>query len=117
MQLVDSNTTGRAGVVNEAMSGAARQTVPTVPTESHTAQRAQGAPASHYTQPSRHEGGHPVWRIACGDMINRERSIAVFVDDGEVVVVGPPGESARLAGAQINELKTALGEAAKLAGR
>lgn len=114
MQLVDSSTTDRPGVVNEAISGAALQAVPA---ESHSAQRAPGTPAPHPTQPDRHEGGHPVWRIACGDMINRDRSITVFVDDGEVVVVGPPGESARLAGAQINELKTALGEAAELAGR
>ena len=100
--------------MNEAMSGATLQAVSAAP---NTVAGVPGTPVSHSTQPGRHEDGHPVWRIACGDMINRDRAITVFVDDDEVVVVGPPGESARLAGAQINELKAALGEAAKLAGR
>lgn len=86
VQLVDSSTENRAGIVNT-------------------------------THPDRHESGYPVWRVACGDMINRERSVAVYVDGGEVVVVGPPGEAARLTGSQLDELKTALGEAAKQAER
>lgn len=100
--------------MNEAMSGATLQAVSGAP---DAVAGVQGTPATDSTRPGRHEDGYPVWRIACGDMINRDRAITVFVDDDEIVVVGPPGESARLAGAQINELETALGEAAKLAGR
>lgn len=106
MQLVDSSTENRTGVVNEVMGGATLGAVSATPGTS--------APEPNA---GRHESGYPVWRVACGDMINRDRSIAVYVDGGEVVVVGPPGESARLSRSQIDELKTALNEAAKLAER
>lgn len=105
MQLVDSNTENRS--VMGAMGGALSTAGAAAPTSQPAPEPGVG----------RHEGGYPVWRVACGDMINRERSIAVYVDGGEVVVVGPPGESARLSGSQLNELKTALNEAAKLAER
>lgn len=63
------------------------------------------------------ENGQTVWRIRCGDMINRDRCVTVFVDNGEVVVVGPPGETARLTDGQVGQLRAALNEAAKLAER
>lgn len=65
----------------------------------------------------RTESKRPVWRIQCGDLISRERCVTVFVDDNEVVLVGPPGETARLTGGQLGQLRTALNEAAKLAER
>ncbi|MPY81938.1 MAG: hypothetical protein GEV00_01220 [Actinophytocola sp.] len=63
------------------------------------------------------ENGQTVWRISCGDMINRDRCVTVFADNGEVVVVGPPGETARLTNGQVGQLRAALNEAAKLAER
>ncbi len=65
----------------------------------------------------RHEGGHTVWRVQCGDLISRHRCVTVFVEDGEVVLVGPPGETARLSRSQLTQLKAALDEAAELAER
>ncbi|MFC4005168.1 hypothetical protein ACFS2C_26820 [Prauserella oleivorans] len=65
----------------------------------------------------RYEGGQVVWRVQCGDLISRERCVTVFVDNGEVVLVGPPGETARLTATQLGQLRAALGEAAKLAER
>lgn len=77
--------------------------------------------ASSATGPStgarRHEGGQVVWRVQCGDLISRERCVTVFVDDGEVVLVGPPGETARLTAGQLGQLSAALNEAAKMAER
>lgn len=77
--------------------------------------RSPGSPRR--TLPADHEGGHLVWRVQCGDMISRERCVTVFVDDDEVVLVGPPGETARLTAGQLGQLRTALNEAAKLAER
>ncbi|PXY34854.1 hypothetical protein DI005_17010 [Prauserella sp. PE36] len=65
----------------------------------------------------RYEGGQLVWRVQCGDLISRERCLTVFVDDDEVVLVGPPGETARLTAGQLGQLRAALNEAAKLAER
>lgn len=63
------------------------------------------------------ENGQVVWRVRCGDLINRDRCVTVFVDNGQVVVTGPPGETARLTPVQIGQLKAVLNEAAKLAER
>lgn len=63
------------------------------------------------------ENGHAIWRIGCGDMISRDRCLTVFVDQGEIVVVSPPGESARLSASQVGQLRAALNEAAKFAER
>ncbi|MEY7970904.1 hypothetical protein AB8O38_02755 [Saccharomonospora xinjiangensis] len=79
-------------------------------------------PPSRTTQPyldsgRRHEGGKVVWRVQCGDLINRERCVTVHVEDGEVILVGPPGETARLSLGQLGQLQNALNEAAELARR
>ncbi|WP_019811352.1 hypothetical protein [Saccharomonospora halophila] len=58
-----------------------------------------------------------VWRVRCGDLISRHRCVTVFVDAGEVVLVGPPGETARLTHSQLGRLRAALDEAADLAER
>ncbi|WP_132877133.1 hypothetical protein [Tamaricihabitans halophyticus] len=52
-----------------------------------------------------------VWRVQCGDVINRDRCLTVLVEDGNVVLVGPPGETARLSAGQLGELRHALNEA------
>lgn len=111
VQLVDANTVSRAASADEPLNGA------TLPAVSPPADTTQSADIPVVDVPDAFESGHPVWRIPCGDMINRERAVTVFVDHDEVVVVGPPGESARLVGSQLNELRTALDEAAKLAER
>nr|WP_253858857.1 hypothetical protein [Prauserella alba] len=65
----------------------------------------------------REENGQVVWRVQCGDLIGRERCMTVYVDDDEIVLVGPPGEAARLTRTQLGRLSAALGEAAGLAER
>jgi hypothetical protein len=50
-------------------------------------------------------------------MIHRERCVTVSLNAGEVVVTGPPGETARLSAGQLGQLRAALTEAAKLAER
>ncbi|HEX4701446.1 MAG TPA: hypothetical protein VH352_04890 [Pseudonocardiaceae bacterium] len=57
------------------------------------------------------------WRVRCQDVANRERFVTLFVEHGRVVLVGPPGESAVLSPAQLNQLRTALQEAADEAER
>jgi hypothetical protein len=61
--------------------------------------------------------GRRVWRISCGDIINRDRSLTVLVEDNKVVLVGPPGETAVLNLGQLDQLRAALREAAELAER
>jgi hypothetical protein len=68
-------------------------------------------------QVRRYEGGQLVWRVQCGDLINRERCVTVMVQDNQVVLVGPPGETARLTAGQLGQLRAALNEAAKLTER
>ncbi len=71
----------------------------------------------HTPDGRRPEDGSAVWRVQCGDLIGRERCVTVYVDNDDVVLVGPPGETARLTGTQLGQLRAALGEAAKLAER
>ncbi|MGH3951535.1 MAG: hypothetical protein ACRDSE_20860 [Pseudonocardiaceae bacterium] len=111
MELVDTVAAGRNVTAGEAPS-AARPAM---------ARALHSVPARrdpHQTQPEsvrQVETGHSVWRIQCGDMIHRDRCVTVFADAGEVVVVGPPGETARLSAVQVNQLRTALNEATELA--
>lgn len=65
----------------------------------------------------RYEGGQLVWRVQCSDLISRERAVTVFVEDNQVVLVSPPGETARLTTGQLGQLRAALNEAAKMAER
>jgi hypothetical protein len=69
------------------------------------------------TSTRRHEGGKVVWRVQCGDVVSRERCMTVFVEEDQVVLVGPPGETARLTASQLGQLRAALNEAAMLAER
>jgi hypothetical protein len=61
--------------------------------------------------------GRRVWRIGCGDVINRERCLTVLVERDRVVLVGPPGETAVLTKGQLGQLRAALREAAEQAER
>lgn len=65
----------------------------------------------------RYEGGQLVWRVQCGDLISRERAVTVFVENNQVVMVSPPGETARMTSGQLGQLRAALNEAAKMAER
>ncbi|HEV2780335.1 MAG TPA: hypothetical protein VGX25_13160 [Actinophytocola sp.] len=61
--------------------------------------------------------GRRVWRVSCGDVINRERCLTVLVERNQVVLVGPPGETAVLSTGQLGQLRAALREAAEQAER
>lgn len=61
--------------------------------------------------------GRQVWRINCGDVVNRERCLTVLVERNRVVLVGPPGETAVLNAGQLGQLRVALREAAEQAER
>ena len=61
--------------------------------------------------------GRKVWRINCGDVVNRERCLTVLVERNRVVLVGPPGETAVLTAGQLGQLRAALREAAEQAER
>ncbi|GLY64136.1 hypothetical protein [Amycolatopsis taiwanensis] len=110
MEFVDSIPVTRTGHLRpvpgrEAMArSAARSSMPAI-----TDPRA--------AQVRRYESGQLVWRVQCGDMINRERCVTVLVQDNQVVLVGPPGETARLTAGQLGQLRAALNEAAKLTER
>lgn len=83
-------------------------------------QPAGAAPApreASLTDVRQSEGGQVVWRVQCGDVIDRERCLTVFIENNEVVLVGPPGETARLSAGQLGQLRAALNEAAKQAER
>lgn len=62
-------------------------------------------------------GGRRVWRIRCGDVVNRDRCLTVLVEKNKVVLVGPPGETAVLTSGQLGQLRIALKEAAEQAER
>ncbi|MFF0144525.1 hypothetical protein ATK36_3299 [Amycolatopsis sulphurea] len=112
MEFMDSLGGGQAGT-------AVRSIRPAVPGAQGIVTAARPIPpADPRTAGVRHyEGGQLVWRVQCGDLISRERAVMVFVEDGEVVVVSPPGETARLTSGQLGQLRAALNEAAKLAER
>ncbi|MEU6641428.1 hypothetical protein ABZ863_02650 [Saccharomonospora sp. NPDC046836] len=117
MKLVHSITAGRAATSTASVSRGpvgerARQPLPAASSAS-----AASVSDPRATSVRRYEGGQVVWRVQCGDLISRERCVTVFVDDNEVVLVGPPGETARLTAGQLGQLRAALNEAAKLAER
>jgi hypothetical protein len=109
VEFVDSITAGRAGTA----------TSPVRPVGPATAARVapSSAPDPRTANVRRYEGGQLIWRVQCGDLISRERAMTVFVEDNQVVVVSPPGETARLTTGQLGQLRAALNEAAKMAER
>lgn len=65
----------------------------------------------------RFENGTVIWRVRCGDFIDRDRCLTVFVEAGKVVVNAPPGETGRLTADQTRQLRAALNEATRFAQR
>ncbi|GAB2686517.1 hypothetical protein GCM10027271_56550 [Saccharopolyspora gloriosae] len=51
------------------------------------------------------------WQVSCRDVAGRRRSMAVYVQQGNVVVVAPPGETAVLAPLEAGRLRAAIREA------
>ncbi|MDX3657809.1 hypothetical protein PV646_10900 [Streptomyces sp. ID05-26A] len=62
-------------------------------------------------------GQRRTWQISCGDVVERDRQLTVKVVQGQVVLVGPPGETAVLSHDQLVQLRAALREAADQAER
>lgn len=118
MEFVDSITAGGAATVTSSVM--APESARVHGTNGHAARPVLGTTTVSEPRepgPRRYEKGQPIWRVRCGDLISRERCVTVFVNDNEVVLVGPPGETARLTSGQLGELRIALNEAAKLAER
>ncbi len=96
--------------------------VKTVPTAAPATPRTPSGivgenPAEHRADLHGSALGRKVWRINCGDVVNRERCLTVLVERNRVVLVGPPGETAVLTAGQLGQLRTALREAAEQAER
>jgi hypothetical protein len=51
------------------------------------------------------------WSITCRDVAGRRRDLTVFVRQGRVVLVAPPGETAVLAPLDVGQLRAALRDA------
>lgn len=110
MELVDSIATGYAGPVGGQGGSAPTGTIPPAGVPDGLVHDGDGMLRSN-------EGDHTVWRVQCGDLINRGRCVTVYVDEGEVVVACPPGETARMSAEQVSRLQVALSEATRLAER
>jgi hypothetical protein len=52
------------------------------------------------------------WLVSCRDVAGRRRDLTVFVSQGHVVLVAPPGETAVLGPLEVGRLRAALREAA-----
>jgi hypothetical protein len=62
-------------------------------------------------------GSHKEWSIVCRDVAGRRRDLTVFVRQGRVVLVAPPGETAVLAPLDVGRLRAALRDAVLDASR
>ncbi len=51
------------------------------------------------------------WLVTCRDVAGRRRDLTVFVSQGHVVLVAPPGETAVLAPLEVGRLRAALRDA------
>ncbi|MGQ0839750.1 hypothetical protein [Actinokineospora sp.] len=54
---------------------------------------------------------HREWSIGCRDIAGRRREVTVFVRQGRVVLVAPPGETAVFTPLDIGRLRAALRDA------
>ncbi|MBP2474307.1 hypothetical protein JOF53_003179 [Crossiella equi] len=52
------------------------------------------------------------WQVWCRDVAGRRKELTVFVKQGSVVIVAPPGEAAVLEPLEVGRLRAALREAA-----
>ncbi|WP_410658656.1 hypothetical protein [Amycolatopsis sp. lyj-112] len=124
MEFVDSIATGsipagRAGMATRHLrpAGPAGQQAVAVAPGANRPVSPSAAVDPRTASVRRYEGGQLIWRVQCGDLISRERAVTVFVEDNQVVLVSPPGETARLTSGQLGQLRAALNEAAKMAER
>ncbi|QWF80345.1 hypothetical protein HUW46_03765 [Amycolatopsis sp. CA-230715] len=119
MEFVDSIAAGRAGTATSPVRPSGHVAVARSAQSVQSIQPAvSSAPADpRAAEARRYEGGQLVWRVQCGDLIDRERCVTVVVENNQVVLVSPPGETARLSAGQLGQLRAALNEAAKLAER
>ncbi|WP_436494811.1 hypothetical protein [Actinokineospora sp. HUAS TT18] len=51
------------------------------------------------------------WTVSCRDIAGRRRDVTVFVRQGRVVLVAPPGETAILSPLDVGRLRAALRDA------
>ncbi|WP_029535365.1 hypothetical protein [Saccharopolyspora spinosa] len=51
------------------------------------------------------------WHVSCRDVAGRRRDISVLFNQGNVVVVAPPGETAVLSPLEVGRLRAALRDA------
>ena len=56
-------------------------------------------------------GAHREWSVDCLDIAGRHRDLQVFVRQGRVVLVAPPGEIAFLTPLDVGRLRAALRDA------
>lgn len=56
-------------------------------------------------------GNQREWSITCRDVAGRRSDLTVFVRQGRVVLVAPPGETAVLAPLDVGRLRAALRDA------
>jgi hypothetical protein len=54
---------------------------------------------------------HKEWSITCRDLAGRRRDLTVFVRQGRIVLVAPPGETAVLNPLDVGQLRAALRDA------
>lgn len=54
---------------------------------------------------------HREWSITCRDVAGRRRDLTVFVRQGRVVIVAPPGETAVLNPLDVGRLRAVLRDA------
>lgn len=108
MELVDSTTTRNTPVA---------RTMAAVPRQNVGPRRRPERITSGAGPMRRFENGTVIWRVQCGDFIDRDRCLTVFVEAGKVVVNAPPGETGRLTADQTKQLRAALNEASRFAQR
>ncbi|ASO18943.1 hypothetical protein FHR81_001209 [Actinoalloteichus hoggarensis] len=51
------------------------------------------------------------WSVNCRDVAGRKRDLTVYVNEGQIVIVAPPGETAVLAPLEVGRLRAALRDA------
>lgn len=55
------------------------------------------------------------WHVSCRDVAGRRRDMSVLINQGNVVVIAPPGETAVLSPLEVGRLRAALRDAIMLA--
>ncbi|MEV0086640.1 MULTISPECIES: hypothetical protein [Saccharopolyspora] len=51
------------------------------------------------------------WHVSCRDVAGRRRDMSVFVNQENVVLIAPPGETAVLSPLEVGRLRAALRDA------